>query len=147
MSITGSIIDADVLVIGGGLAGTWAALRAADSTDKVILVDKARVSRSGCSSFAAGVMLCPMPGDNLKEWAEELVERGEYLCDQEWVELLLREQVERIKEMELWDMPFERDSEGKIIRIVGRAHIRTRILMFHGKKLMEEMRCHIISIR
>lgn len=97
MSNQEPIIDADVLVIGGGLAGTWAALRAKDLVDNVILVEKARVSRSGCSSFAAGVMLCPLPGDNLKEWAEELIERGEYLCDQDWVELLLREQGERLK--------------------------------------------------
>lgn len=140
MSSQSEMIDSDVLVIGGGLAGTWAALRAKAFVDKVILVDKAKVSRSGCSSFAAGVMLCPLPGDDLQEWAQEIVESGEYLSDQEWVELLLHEQVERIKEMERWNFPFERDPEGKLVRIVGRAHVRTRMLMFHGRELMEWMR-------
>jgi len=51
--------ECDVLVIGGGLAGIWAALRAKDFTDNVILVDKAKVARSGNSTFAAGVMLAP----------------------------------------------------------------------------------------
>jgi len=145
MDVLKNSINTDVLVIGGGLAGTWAALRAKEYVSNVVLVDKASVSRSGCSSFAAGVMLCPMPEDNLKEWTEELVERGEYLCDQEWVELLLHEQVERIKEMQRWNFPFERDSEGELIRIVGRAHMRTRMLMFHGKKLMEEMRKQVLK--
>jgi len=145
MAVSENPLDVDVLVIGGGLAGTWAALRAKDLADNVVLVEKAKVSRSGCSSFAAGVMLCPFPEDNLTEWAEELVERGEYLCDQDWVELLLHEQVERIKDMERMGFPFERDDAGKIIRIVGRAHIRTRMLMFHGKKLMEAMRQEILK--
>ena len=47
MSNSGSFVDADVLVIGGGLTGTWAAIRAKDFAENVILVDKAKVSRSG----------------------------------------------------------------------------------------------------
>ena len=90
-------------------------------------------------------MLCPLPEDDLMEWAKEMVESGEYLCDQNWVELLLREQIERIKDMERWNFPFERDPGGGTVRIVGRAHIRTRILMFHGKKLMEAMRNQVLK--
>ncbi len=137
--------ECDVLVIGGGLAGIWAAIRAKELVDNVILVDKAKVSRSGCSTFAAGVMLYPTPGDDLKVWAQEMVESGEYLCDQEWVELLLTEQIERIKEMESWDMPFERYNKGALTRIIGRGHINTRMLMFHGKKLMEAMRKQVLK--
>ena len=35
------IYECDVLVIGGGLAGAWAAIRTKDFVDDVILVDKA----------------------------------------------------------------------------------------------------------
>lgn len=45
---TGDVIDADVLVIGGGIAGCVAAIRAAGTGATVVLVDKARsVRRSG----------------------------------------------------------------------------------------------------
>jgi succinate dehydrogenase/fumarate reductase flavoprotein subunit len=83
------VLNADVLIIGGGFAGTWAALRAKEFTDKVVLVDKSKVARSGCSTFAAGVQLCPTPDDDLDVWKREIVEAGEYFPDQEWVEVFL----------------------------------------------------------
>ena len=63
------IIDANVLIIGGGFAGTWAAHRAAELTDQVVLVDKAYVSRSGASTMSGGVTTCPLETDDLAEWA------------------------------------------------------------------------------
>ncbi|MDP2727415.1 MAG: FAD-binding protein, partial [Dehalococcoidia bacterium] len=133
-------IEADVLVVGGGLAGCWAAIRASDCSIPVVLVDKARVSRSGASTFAAGVMLAPQAEDDLAAWREEIVKAGDYLNDQDWVDVLLKEQVERIDDMARWGFPFERDDGGRLIRTVGRGHHNSRILMFHGKKPMEQMR-------
>lgn len=40
-------VDSDVLVVGGGSAGLWAAIRAADFTPRVTLVDKGIVANSG----------------------------------------------------------------------------------------------------
>lgn len=74
--------NAAILVVGGGLAGCWAALRAAKLGQKVILIDKAKVGRSGASTFAAGVMLAPQADDDLLAWQKEIVERGDYLNDQ-----------------------------------------------------------------
>lgn len=45
--------DADVLVLGGGIAGTWAAIAAARCGAKVILLEKAATERSGAGG--AGV--------------------------------------------------------------------------------------------
>ncbi|MBI4317973.1 MAG: FAD-binding protein [Chloroflexi bacterium] len=142
---TGKTVKADVLVIGGGLAGTWAAVRAADFTDNVVLVDKAQVSRSGASTSAAGVMLAPMPGDDLQAWLEELVERGDFLADQDWVQVMLTDQIARIQEMESWGTDFEREADGSLARIVGRGHVNTRMLMFHGQKMMEMMRKQVLK--
>lgn len=139
------VIEVDVLVIGGGLAGTWAALSAKNFVDDVVLVDKSRVARSGASTSAAGVMLCPTEDDDLEAWRQEIVERGDYLNDQEWVDIMLREQVSRIKEMEEWGTAFERDDKGKIQRLAGRGHQITRLLMFDGKKLMEKMREKVLE--
>ena len=136
----GTIIDADVLVIGGGFAGTWAAIRAKDFADKVVLIDKAKVARSGCSTFAAGVQLCPTPDDDLDVWKKELVESGAYFPDQDWLDTYLQNQMERIKDYESWGMHVERDEKGKIARIRGRGHINTRLFQFHGPKLMHVLR-------
>jgi heterodisulfide reductase subunit A-like polyferredoxin len=41
------VMEVDVLIIGGGFAGTWAALGASSHASNVVLADKAYVSRSG----------------------------------------------------------------------------------------------------
>lgn len=137
--------ECDVLVVGGGLAGTWAAIRAKDFTDSVILVDKAKVARSGNSTFAAGVMLAPQMGDHFDLWLKEIVERGEYLNDQDWIKVMLKEQPAIIEELNRWGVPFEKDEKGNLSRIVGRGHVNTRLLMFHGPKFMEKMREQVIK--
>lgn len=109
-------IECDVLVIGGGMAGCWAALEAKEMAPEVVLVEKGRVSRCGKSSFAGAGILCPDPSDDLDAWHRDIVERGRYLNDQEWLKTLLEEQPERISEMERWGVPFEKDKHGKILR-------------------------------
>lgn len=47
------IIQADVLVIGGGAAGANAAVKAADKGAKVVMVVKGLLGKSGCSVFAS----------------------------------------------------------------------------------------------
>ncbi len=43
----GTLLEADVLVIGGGLAGTNAAIAAAERNAKVVVMDKGKIERSG----------------------------------------------------------------------------------------------------
>lgn len=138
-------IKTDVLIIGGGLAGCWAAIAARELTDNVLLVDKSMVGRSGCSTFAAGVMLAPNRSDNLDEWRQEIVERGEFINDQDWVEVMLEEQLARLAQMEAWGFPFEKEPDGSLSRMVGRGHIKTRMLMFHGHHLMDAMRKQVLG--
>jgi len=44
-------IECDVLVRGGGVAGLGAAIKARDLAERVILIDKSQVGRSGASPF------------------------------------------------------------------------------------------------
>ena len=47
-------IKTDILIIGGGTAGCWAAVTIAEKSDaKVLICEKANIKRSGC--LAAGV--------------------------------------------------------------------------------------------
>ena len=47
--------EADVLVIGGGMAGLFAAVKAHDAGSKVMLVSKGRLGSSGQTPFAKGI--------------------------------------------------------------------------------------------
>ncbi|MBI4334364.1 MAG: FAD-binding protein [Chloroflexi bacterium] len=136
----GKVTETDVLVIGGGFAGIWGAIRARDLGARVLLVDKAKVARSGCSTFAAGIQFCPTPADDLEVWKKEIVESSDYFADQDWVDVFLKNQTERIQDYDSWGAPLERDEKGKVARIVGRGHKNTRLFQFHGPKLMQVLR-------
>jgi succinate dehydrogenase/fumarate reductase flavoprotein subunit len=142
MSKAGAVIttDVDVLVIGGGFAGTWAALRAAERADRVALVDKGYVSRTGASTVSGGVTTAPMPDDDLEEWVKELAVLGGYEADQEWTRVLINDQMDRIRELDNWDVGIVKNDAGQIKRIKSRGMVAVRALQFSPRHAMEALR-------
>jgi succinate dehydrogenase/fumarate reductase flavoprotein subunit len=65
-------IETDILVIGGGIAGAFAAYKARASGARVLLVDRSYFGRSGCSALASGVYPSYMPGDKVEDWINGL---------------------------------------------------------------------------
>ena len=65
-------IETDVLVIGGGIAGAFAAYKSRASGARVLLVDRSYFGRSGCSALASGVYPSYMPGDKIEDWINGL---------------------------------------------------------------------------
>lgn len=57
--------DVDVLVIGGGMAGLFAAVKAHDAGAKVMLVSKGRLGSSGQTPFAKGIFSYDSKTENL----------------------------------------------------------------------------------
>jgi succinate dehydrogenase/fumarate reductase flavoprotein subunit len=64
--------ETDVLVIGGGIAGAFAAYQARQSGARVLLVDRSYFGRGGCSALASGVYPSYMPGDDIDAWIKGL---------------------------------------------------------------------------
>lgn len=132
------LIKTDVLVIGGGISGTYAAIKAREAGANVVQVDKGHVGKSGCSAFAAGVMFVFIPGeDNLDEWfAAEVRHRG-FLVQQDRLQRHF-EQVHRIiVEMEGFGVNFLKTPDGKLDRSWGRG--KFPLIKFPGIQLMEVM--------
>ncbi len=132
-------IETDVLVIGGGLAGCWAAIRAADFARNVTIMEKAVVARSGASAFTNS-MLAPVSDEDMEQMVAEVVESGEWLSDQDWVRVLLEEQRLRIGDLIKWGAPFEKNPDGTLETTPGRGHKKTRLVMLNGHKLMDLMK-------
>ena len=140
--------DADLLIVGGGMAGTFAAIGAKEANPQmdVILLDKATVGLSGQSVFAAGVFNVFFPHeDNLEEWMAEIVLRGEFLNDQRWVEALYPTSYEVATKLDSWSgelgIPvFEKNPDGTFIRRKSRGHIKTSHLVFNAIPTMQVMR-------
>jgi succinate dehydrogenase/fumarate reductase flavoprotein subunit len=97
-------IEADVLVIGGGIAGCWAAISAARTGIKVVLVEKGEVSRSGAGGPGCDHW-CNVPANphskvDPDEWAEGMTKRpysngigNEIQCREDYDALLELEQM------------------------------------------------------
>ena len=66
-TVNQEIIETDVLVIGGGVAGTFAAVKAKEKGVDVVLVDKGYVGRSGSTPFFTGFNTYDPEGGHSKE--------------------------------------------------------------------------------
>ena len=97
-------VDVDVLVIGGGIAGCWAAISAAREGLKVALVEKGDVQRSGaggpgCDHWC-NAPANPLSNVDVDEWAEHMADRPypngiglQIQCREDWDTLLEMEQM------------------------------------------------------
>lgn len=135
-------LTADVLVLGGGMAGCMGANAAAMAGLKVVLVDKGWVGGSGESCFAAGDVLYFDPEqDDLKEWLERWNRNGNGMFDPEWMEWYAKSSTEIVNMMNDWGMEFEKDANGKFKRKPGRGH--NHAVVFPGYKMMKKLRARL----
>ncbi len=138
MSHDDEVYESDVLVIGGGMAGLFAAIRARDFVDRVILVDKAKVTRSG-GSIHAHAYGAPAAEGDFESRLKEMVKRSAYLGDQAWFEIMLREIGDRIRDMERWGVLFEKDEYGNFKSDAIKGQSKGFVVLAHGKQVMESI--------
>ncbi|MFC1920978.1 FAD-dependent oxidoreductase [Chloroflexota bacterium] len=95
-------IDTDVLVLGGGIAGCWAAISAARQGLRVALVEKGDTVRSGSGGPGCDHW-CDAPANPLSnvdpdEWAEHMADRS--YCNGIGIQIQCRENYDTLLEME-----------------------------------------------
>ena len=143
MSIgTAKFINTDLLVIGGGVAGVFAAIKAKEAgVEKITLVSKGKLGKDSVSTFAAGVYDVFFPEEDDKDKVYETRALKDYwgagLYDDEWLNILLDESKSILLDMEKWGVEWERTPDGKIQRMpMKRDAVRA---MFHGPQMMEAL--------
>ncbi len=132
-------IKTDILVIGGGLAGVFAAIKARETgAEKVTVVSKGKLGKDSVSTFAAGVFRVCCPEDDrdllFKKFAlsEGL---GGGLYHEGWLNACLDESYDRVLDMDRWGVEWEKTKEGKYERTEARWKLL--MCMFHGPQMME----------
>ncbi len=106
----------DVLLVGGGGAGLRAAIAAAEVNPKlsVAVASKVYPMRSHTVSAEGGAAGVARPGDSLDDHAYDTISGGDWLCDQDAVEVFVREAPQELLRLEHWGCPWSREPDGHI---------------------------------
>jgi succinate dehydrogenase flavoprotein subunit len=115
----------DAVIVGAGGAGLMAALSLAGH-GHVAVISKLYPIRShtGAAQGGIGAALGNLEEDHWEWHMFDTVKGGDYLSDQDAAEILCREAVETVFELEHWGLPFSRTPEGKIAQRPFGGHTR-----------------------
>lgn len=121
-------LTADVLVIGAGGAGMYAAIAAAGQGADVLLLDRSLVGRGGATVMAqmtVSAATADRHGDHWEHHLADTLAAGRGLCDPALAALLCEAGVECIEEMAEWRVGWARDGQG-FAKVQAPGHDRPR---------------------
>ena len=115
----------DAVIVGAGGAGLMAALQLAGH-GQVAVLSKLYPTRShtGTAQGGIGAALGNLEEDHWEWHMFDTVKGGDYLVDQDAAEILCREAIETVYDLEHWGLPFSRTPEGKIAQRPFGGHTR-----------------------
>ncbi|MFT4199586.1 succinate dehydrogenase flavoprotein subunit [Gordonia sp. (in: high G+C Gram-positive bacteria)] len=119
----------DVVIVGAGGAGMRAAIEAAPRARTAVLT-KLYPTRSHTGAAQGGMCaaLANVEEDNWEWHTFDTVKGGDYLADQDAVEIMAKEAIDAVIDLEKMGLPFNRTPEGKIDQRRFGGHTRD-----HGK--------------
>ncbi len=132
---------ADVLIIGGGIAGIRAAL-AVDPRLTTIVVTKDALSQSNSAYAQGGIAGVLDPLDDVANHASDTMAAGKGLCDDDVVSMVVNEAPERIRELAAFGAQFDlKDGEIALTQEGGHSHRRVAHALGDatGKEVMRAM--------
>jgi succinate dehydrogenase / fumarate reductase flavoprotein subunit len=121
-------IETDVLVIGAGGAGMYAALEAARSGAAVVLADRSLIGRGGATVMAQMTVAAALGEQTPDHWEHHLSDTlaaGRGLCDERLAALLCEDGPRRLREMDDWKVGWARE-DGHIKQAQAPGHDRPR---------------------
>lgn len=122
-------ITTDVLVVGGGCAGMFAALYAVREGVDVLLLDKNFVGRGGATIMAqmtCASALGEAEADSPELHLADTLEAGRGLCDPSLAALICTESPGRIRELRDWKVNWARAPNGSLSQVLAPGHRRKR---------------------
>ncbi len=120
-----------VLVIGSGLGGLFAAVRAADAGHTVTLVTKGELRESNTQHAQGGIAASLFVDDSPSAHLLDTLRAGAGLSDADAAQVLCDEGPDRVRDLIRFGVHFDRDESG-LARGLEAAHIRARVLHAGG---------------
>lgn len=148
----------DVLVIGSGAAGMYAAIEAArGGAESVLLIDRSLIGRSGATVMAQMTVAAALGEevpDDPRQHYQNTIAAGRELCDEALAQLLCEDAPDCIRELDRWGVGWAR-KDGHITATTAPGHDRPRCVYVDfintgpavSKTLRAEIARHQKSIR
>src|SRR5271155_5299810 len=121
-------VETDVLIIGAGGAGMYAAIEAARGGANVLLADRSLIGRGGATVMAqmtVAVALGEEVPDDPRNHYDDTIAAGRGLCDEKLAQLLCEDAPSCIRALDAWGVGWAR-KDGHITATTAPGHDRPR---------------------
>src|ERR1700694_1340958 len=119
-------VETDVLIIGSGGAGMYAAIEAARVGCDVFLAERSLIGRGGATVMAQMTVAVALGSQTPDHWShhyDDTLAAGRGLCDEALARLLCEEGTACIREMDEWGVGWARQ-DGRIAQAMAPGHDR-----------------------
>lgn len=128
--------NVDVLIIGGGSAGMWAAKRLKERVpeSEILIVDKGAEKWGGLMRMSGGDFEAVLPGEDVNDWVKDLTYYWDGLCEQDVVADLYERAYDRLEEYHRMGCESLTDEQGRLRAVPQRGldHVRLYPTKFKG---------------
>lgn len=129
-------IQTDFLVIGAGAAGLRAAIDTS-ACGRTVLVTKDKLGESNTMHAQGGIAVAINVGDQAIFHIEDTLKAGDGICNEEAVEIMVKEGIDRVEELVSWGANFDKKGD-KLVFTMEAAHSMRRIIHAKGDATGEE---------
>ncbi len=142
-------VETDVLIIGSGAAGMYAAIEAERRGARVLLADRSLIGRGGATVMAqmtVAVALGEETPDDPGAHYNDTIAAGRGLCDEKLAQLLCEDAPDCIRELDAWGVGWAR-KDGHITATMAPGHDRPRCVYVDfintGPAVSKTLRTHL----